>query len=123
MGNVNFIVINNTGSSITPGAVVLNWRIVRQVIASGSTALGTSAILSGASALITVAAIGVLATDNLLTDFNADPTGVTGYAPSISGMLTIVKFCTAGHVNFYVVNNTGSSITPGAITLNWRVIR
>lgn len=122
-GNVNFIVINNTGSSITPGAVVLNWRIVRQVIASGSTALGTSAILSGASALITVAAIGVLATDNLLTDFNADPTGVTGYAPSISGMLTIVKFCTAGHVNFYVVNNTGSSITPGAITLNWRVIR
>jgi hypothetical protein len=26
-------------------------------------------------------------------------------------------------VNFKVCNNTGTSITPGAITLNWRVVR
>lgn len=123
-GNVNFTVVNNTGSSITPGAVTLNWRIARQVIASGSVALATSAISSGTAAtIITVAAIGVLATDNLLADFNADPTGTTGYAPSASGMLTIIKFCTSGHVNFIVVNNTGSGITPGAVTLNWRVVR
>ena len=93
-------------------------------IASGTAVLGTSAIGSGgASAVVTVAAAGVLATDNVMADFNADPTGVTGYAPSPNGMLTIVKFCSPGHVNFYAVNNTGLSITPGPITLNWRVVR
>jgi hypothetical protein len=70
-----------------------------------------------------VAATGVLATDNILADFNADPSGVTGYAPTANGMLTIIKFPTAGFVNFYVYNNTAASITPGAVTLNWRVVR
>lgn len=98
--------------------------VVTQTVASGSQALGTSLIASGAAAsTISVVAAGVLTTDNLLADFNADPTGTTGYAPSASGMLTIIKFCTSGHVNFIVVNNTGSGITPGAVTLNWRVVR
>lgn len=93
-------------------------------IASGTAALGTSAIGSGAAATtVTVAATGVLTTDTVMADFNADPTGVTGYTPSASGMLTIIKFPTANNVNFIVVNNTGGSITPGAITLNWRVVR
>lgn len=98
--------------------------VVTQTVGSGTQALGTSLIASGAAAtIITTAVTGVLATDNLLADFSADPTSTTGYAPSASGMLTIIKFCTAGHINFYVVNNTGASITPGAVTLNWRVVR
>jgi hypothetical protein len=91
---------------------------------SGTVALGTSLITSGAKATtVTVSAPGVLSTDNVLADFNADPTGVTGYVPSANGMLTIIKFPTTDNVNFIVVNNTGGSITPGAITLNWKVIR
>jgi|SRR5665213_597590 len=98
--------------------------VVAQTIASGTATLGTTLIASGAAATtVTVSASGVLTTDTLMADFNADPTAVTGYAPSASGMLTIIKFPTAGGVNFIVVNNTGSSITPGAITLNWRVVR
>ena len=98
--------------------------VVTQTIASGTATLGTTLIASGAAAAtVTVSATGVLTTDTLMADFNADPTAVTGYAPSASGMLTIIKFPTAGGVNFIVVNNTGSSITPGAITLNWRVVR
>jgi hypothetical protein len=58
-----------------------------------------------------------------MADFNADPTGVTGYAPVTTGMLTIIKYPTSGTVNFKVCNLTSSSITPGAITLNWRVTR
>lgn len=97
---------------------------VSGTVASGTAALGTSAISSGAAATtVSVAATGVLSTDNIIADFNADPTGVTGYAPSVNGMLTILKFPTAGFVNFIVINDTGSSITPGAITLNWRVVR
>jgi hypothetical protein len=93
-------------------------------IASGTATLGTSLIASGAKAsTVTVSATGVLTTDNIIADFNADPTGVVGFQPSASGMLTIIKFPTSNNVNFIVVNNTGGSITPGAITLNWRVVR
>jgi hypothetical protein len=62
-------------------------------------------------------------TDNIKADFNGDPTGVTGYIPSTSGMLTIIKYPTVNAVNFKVCNDTAASIVPGAITLNWRVVR
>jgi hypothetical protein len=70
-----------------------------------------------------VSATGVATTDTLTTGFNGDPTAVTGYIPSTSGMLSIIAYPTANNVNFKVCNNTASSITPGAITLNWRVVR
>lgn len=93
-------------------------------IASGTAALGTSAISSATCAtVVTSSATGTATTDNIIADFNADPTAVTGYAPSASGMLTIVKYPTTNNVNFKVCNNTASSITPGAITLNWHVLR
>ncbi len=97
---------------------------IPSVIASGTATLGTSLIASGAAAtVVTVSATGTLTTDCIMADFNADPTGVVGYQPSATGMLTIIKYPTADNVNFTVVNNTGGSITPGAITLNWRVVR
>ncbi len=93
-------------------------------VASGTSALGTSAISSGACAtVVTTSATGTATTDNIMADFNADPTAVTGYVASTAGMLTIIKYPTANNVNFKVCNNTASSITPGAITLNWRVVR
>lgn len=93
-------------------------------IANGTAALGTSLITSGACAsVVTISASGVATTDNIMADFNTDPTGVTGYAPTAGGILTIFKYPTANNVNFKVCNNSASSITPGAITLNWRVVR
>ena len=95
---------------------------VTQTIASGTAAMGTSAIASDTcAAVVTVAATGVTTTDNVSADFGSDPTSTLGYEPG--AMLTIVKYPTAGDVNFKVCNNTASSITPGAITLNWRVTR
>ena len=94
------------------------------VIANGTAVLGTSAIASGAcAAAVTSTATGVATTDDIEADFNADPTSTTGYSPSPAGMLTIIKYPAANAVNFKVCNNTGSSVTPGAITLNWRVMR
>ena len=93
-------------------------------IAKGTAVLGTSAITNGAcAAAVTVSASGVLATDHIEADFNADPTSTTGYAPGGSGILVVIKYPTAGNVNFKVCNNTTGSITPGAVTLNWRVLR
>lgn len=97
---------------------------VTQTIASGTASLGTSAIASGAKAsTVTVTATGVASTDALIWGFNGDPTSTTGYVPTTNGMLTIIAYPSSGNVNFIVVNNTGASITPGAITLNWRVVR
>ncbi len=93
-------------------------------IANGTSALGTSAISSGACAtVVTTSATGTATTDNIQADFNTDPTSTTGYQASSNGMLTIIKYPTSGNVNFKVCNNTGASITPGAVTLNWRVVR
>lgn len=97
---------------------------ITRTVASGTSALGTSAISSGACAtVVTTAATGTATTDNIMADFNADPTSTTGYSASANGMLTIIKYPTADNVNFKVCNNTASSVTPGAATLNWRVVR
>jgi hypothetical protein len=95
-----------------------------QTIASGALALTTTAIASAAcSAAQTATATGTATTDAIVVSFNGDPTAVTGYIPLTSGMLIIIPYPTAGSVNFKVCNNTAASITPGAITLNWRVVR
>jgi hypothetical protein len=93
-------------------------------VASGTSALGTSAIVSAACAtVVTTSATGTATTDVVTASFNGDPTAVTGYIPLTTGMLTIISYPTANNVNFKVCNNTSASITPGAITLNWRVVR
>lgn len=93
-------------------------------IAASTATLGTSAIASGACATaVTVAGSGIATTDVIDWGFNADPTSTTGYAPSTSGMLTIIAYPTSGNANFKVCNNTAASITPSAVTLNWRVRR
>lgn len=93
-------------------------------IASGTSAMGTSAIASGACAtVVTTAATGTATTDTIQYTPNADPTGVTGYAVSATGSLYIWAYPTANNVNFKVCNNTSGSLTPGALTLNWRVVR
>lgn len=93
-------------------------------IASGTSALGTGAISSATCAtVVTTAGTGIATTDVVTASFNGDPTAVTGYVPLTAGMLTIIAYPTSGNVNFKVCNNTSGSITPGAITLNWRVVR
>jgi len=93
-------------------------------IGSGTAALGTSAITSGACAtVVTVATTNVATTDVISFTPNADITAVTGYAPVTTGGLAIYPYPTSGNVNFKVCNPTSSSITPGAVTLNFRVTR
>jgi hypothetical protein len=93
-------------------------------IASGTFTLGTGAISSATCAtVVTVSATGVATTDVVTASFNGDPTGITGYAPSASGTLYMYVYPTTNNVNVKVCNNTSGSITPGAATLNFRVVR
>ena len=114
--------ITNSGST---GAVTLTLAYTpTKTICNGTIALGTTAISSGAkSTVATATCTGLATTDNIEMDFNADPSAVTGYAPSANGTLTIVKFPTANTINVYQYNDTASSITPGAVTVNYRVVR
>lgn len=91
-------------------------------VVSGTSALGTGAITSQTCAtVVTTTATGTATTDVIQWGFNGDPTGSTGYLPT--AMLTVVAYPSSGNVNFKVCNLTGSSITPAAQTLNWRVAR
>jgi hypothetical protein len=98
---------------------------ITSTIASGTAALGTSAITSGACAtVVTVAATNVATTDTVMFGYNSDPTAVTGYGASATGaVLTIYPYPTSGNVNVKVCNSSSGSITPSAMTLNWRVTR
>lgn len=93
-------------------------------IASGTSVLGTSAIAANTCAtVVTTAATGTATTDAIIATPNADISGVTGYGKASTDGLIIYPYPTANNVNFAVCNATGSSITPGAVTLNWRVVR
>lgn len=95
-----------------------------QTIASGTSAMGTGAITSGTCAtVVTTSATGTATTDTIIATPNADPTGVTGYAVSATGSLYIQAYPTTNNVNFKVCNNTAGSLTPAALTMNWRVVR
>lgn len=92
-------------------------------VAAGTSTLGTSEIADGACAtVVTTAASGVTTADVISWGFNGDPTSTTGYNPA-TGVLTIFAYPSANNVNFKVCNISGAAITPGAITLNWRVDR
>ena len=94
------------------------------LVASGTSAMGTGGITTGTCAtVVTTTATGALTSDNLVANPTVDPTGVTGYAPSASGSLYIQAYLTSGNANFRVCNNTSGTITPSALTMQWRVLR
>jgi hypothetical protein len=124
-GTGNFVfatnpVINGLSFPKAAGAAV-----VTQTVASGTAAMGTSAISAGSCAkVVTSTANGAATTDVVLFGFNGDPTTVNGYGPSSRGQeLKIYPYPASNTANFKVCNLTSSSITPGALTLNWRVVR
>lgn len=121
-GTANQILQSN-GTTVAPSWVT-SVAGNSTTVASGTSALGTGAITSATCAtVVTTAATGTATTDVVNWGFNGDPTAITGYVPATAGMLTIIAYPSANNVNFKVCNNTTSSITPGAITLNWRIVR
>ncbi len=93
-------------------------------IASGSTALGTSSIAPNACAtVVTASATGGATTDKIVFTPNADWSAITGYGAQTTDTLKIYPYVTANTVNFKVCNQGASSITPGAATLNWGLMR
>lgn len=131
-----FVVPNSSGSGIvtisttaplgggaSTSTVTLTCSTCTVTVASGTSTLGTSAINSGSCAsVVTTTATGTVSTDVIDTTANADLSAVTGYS-GVGTVLTIYVYPTSGNVNYHVCNWTSGSITPTAVTLNWKVLR
>jgi hypothetical protein len=93
----------------------------------GSTALATSALTAGTCQTITAGSVNSAAVANATASsiMRWGPAvslqTVVGYQVSTVGNLSIDAYPNAGYINFNVCNNTASSITPGALTINWSV--
>lgn len=96
-----------------------------QTICTGHIALSTGSINSGARATNTLSCPGLDPTkdDTFMCNFNGDTNGVTGYAPSNTGGITLKTWVSANTINVDQVNDTGSPITPGAATASCKGIR
>jgi len=87
---------------------------------SGTKALATSSIgANSCAAAQTLTLTGVSTSSVISWSFASTPIGVTGYG---TGGLQISTFPTANTANIVVCNITGSSVTPGAMTLNVRAL-
>ena len=94
------------------------------VIASGTKALATTSISAGACNSDSITAAGVVSTDVVTWSPNADLSAVVGYRPiSGDGLAIYPPVPSAGSILVKVCNPTASSITPGALSLNYRVVR
>lgn len=96
-----------------------------QQVASGQIALPTTAVAANScdAAATTAVATGALTTDRATAQFASDPTGVTGYGGGTNGGISFRLWVTSNTWNIKRCNETGGSITPGAISLNWAVQR
>ena len=116
------------GIDVLPAAVNSPARIP-QVIFAGTIALATNTIPSGACQTVTAGSVNSVAATNVATTDIIDWTpqvslqSVSGYQASISGGLSIDTYPTASYINVNVCNWTGATVTPGAVSLNVRVIR
>ena len=112
---------SNTITGVLPDANIAT--TLTRTIASGTSVMGTTSIADGACATVeTETATGTATTDVIDWGFNGTPAAVTGYNPS-GDLVYIIAYPTANNVNFLVCNKSGSAITPGAVTLNWKVTR
>lgn len=124
ISNVGSVGLSGTSPIAISGAGAISCSTCTQTIASGTSTMGTSGIpLATCAAAVTTSATGTASTDAIIVTVNADPTAVTGYVPLTTGSLYIWPYPTTNNVNFRVCNNTSATITPSAITLNWRVVR
>lgn len=98
---------------------------ITQTIASGQTAIPVTSLAGNScdASATTATATGGATTDAVAVTYASDPTAVTGYGGGTSGGITISAWVTSNTFNFKRCNQTGSSISPGALNINWRITR
>ena len=106
------------GDNCTTGTLCgIRGVTVPKVVASGTSALGNSAIGAGAcAAVVTSSGTGVATTDRIEWAYASAPA-------TADGLLTLSPYVTSGNVNWKLCNPTASSQTPSGLVVNWEVLR
>jgi hypothetical protein len=94
-------------------------------IASGTLVVPVTALAANTcdASATTATATGAATTDAPSYAYASDPTGVTGYGAGTSGGISFRIWTTTNTFNLKRCNESSSSITPGAMSVNWREIR
>ena len=109
----------NGGTGISSTATFPSSGTVSTTFATGTTALGTSAIASGScGTTVSVSTSGIVTTDVIEFSLSAAPSSSNLYS-----WLTVYSFPTSGAVNFSDCNPSSASRTPTALSAVWRVTR
>lgn len=99
---------------------------LESVFNKGSITLPTSTITAngGCASIPTITVTGANpSTMHAVYATNQDLTGISGFVPSASGVLTLYPpFLTTNTLTIKECNNTSNNITPGAVTLLWEVL-
>jgi len=94
------------------------------IIASGAEALSDTTVAANTcNAAEEATATGVVGTDIIIANPNAQLNTIDGYGVTSAGALRVDVYPTADKVNFVLCNPTGTEINQGALTINWKVIR
>lgn len=111
-----------TATSIN-GTTIAASVTLTQTIASGTTVIPVTALAANTcdTTATTGTATGAATTDAPSIAYASDPTGVTGYGAG--GGISIRYWTTTNTFNLKRCNESGSSVTPGALSVNWRVVR
>ena len=89
-----------------------------QIVAFGTSTLSSGALTTGTcSSVVTTTATGALTSDSVAWSFASAPTS------SKNGLLNLVGYVSAGHVNWLQCNPTANSVTPDGLVINWSVVR
>jgi hypothetical protein len=121
--NGDVIYASVSGAVMTIADAGFTYSSVVKTIQGGSQALSTSQIAANSCNTTAQAATGITTSDVIITNVNGDPTSTTGFTPASSGSLYIWVYPTSGNINWKVCNPTTNPITPGPITMNWKVAR
>ena len=120
-GGVSGNLLSATGTTTASDSGIVASKVTQTICSGQSSPTFGSTASNACSTVQQIACTGLLTTDNISVDFAVDPTATTGYVPGAMG--TIVKYPTAGQINLKYCNNTGSTLNPTALALNYKVVR
>jgi hypothetical protein len=113
-----------SGSCTTWTTVGGGGGAVTKVCSQVAITMPTALIASAAeSTTATGTCTGLTTSDSVSCTAAVHLSGVTGFAPSTSGILTVLVWPTSNTINLSYENNTAGSITPGALTIHCGAFR
>lgn len=113
-----------TSTTSVNGTTIPASATLTQTLCSGTISIPTASVASSSlSSTVTATCTGLATTDTIIATSNVNVFTVTGFAPSTTGILSINIWPTANTINLNLENDTAAAITPGALTINYRVVR